>query len=640
MPPRCRPCSRVAGILNLSGRDGAGLLEPARRRSNGRGLREAGIRRTPAPATPKTAPAGRPERRRDRESGRPAARPPRSTCSRPDPVPRARRPRRLARPADAPHAAVVVAHASVLTEGLIWSTRPLVFPARVLRREGRHGRPTPTVACSACAPPIAHPGGLSGVRAGWAGARRGPSKRSGFDQHVLTGPMAFKAPLVDAVPFYEGLTLEADQRPGRPLARDRVRPRSSRRAERPRMPSAAARWSACPRRPPILFSPSQSGLRSRPPIARSGPRPRSSSRRRCTSRSRRAARRDFSPQDAQRPSGRARRPRSPSPPERGRARAGRAAVRTRRPAGHRLPRARARARRRERPARSDRRDRADPRSARDRGARAAQRDRRRRGGARMTARGHREHGYYEAWWIQIIKALVIFGVVLGILPLVIVYERKLLGRFQGRYGPNRVGPFGLLQPLAEILKFATKEDVPPGHVGRAAVLRGAGDLDHLRGRGVRARALRRRPAHLRHPRRPLRRRHLGRAAVRVRLRRDRLLRADARRLGVGLEVLLPRGDARRRPADLLRGRAGPRAVRRDHHRRQSVADGDRPRAGRHVVLHPAVRRLHRVHDRELRRNQPLALRRRRGGLPRSSPATSPNTAARAWSRSCSPSTST
>ncbi len=70
-------------------------------------------------------------------------------------------------------------------------------------------------------------------------------------------------------------------------------------------------------------------------------------------------------------------------------------------------------------------------------------------------------GYYEVWWVQIVKALVIFGGVFAVLPILIVYERKLLGRFQGRYGPNRVGLFGLLQPLAEIVKFATKEPFRP-----------------------------------------------------------------------------------------------------------------------------------------------------------------------------------
>ncbi len=70
-------------------------------------------------------------------------------------------------------------------------------------------------------------------------------------------------------------------------------------------------------------------------------------------------------------------------------------------------------------------------------------------------------GYFEPWWVQIIKALVIFGVIFAILPILIIYERKLLGRFQNRYGPNRVGPFGLMQPLAEILKFATKEPFRP-----------------------------------------------------------------------------------------------------------------------------------------------------------------------------------
>src|SRR5687768_4319237 len=70
-------------------------------------------------------------------------------------------------------------------------------------------------------------------------------------------------------------------------------------------------------------------------------------------------------------------------------------------------------------------------------------------------------GYYEPWWIQIIKALVIFIVVLQILPVLIVAERKLLGRFQHRYGPNRVGPMGALQPLADIIKLATKENARP-----------------------------------------------------------------------------------------------------------------------------------------------------------------------------------
>jgi NADH-quinone oxidoreductase subunit H len=70
-------------------------------------------------------------------------------------------------------------------------------------------------------------------------------------------------------------------------------------------------------------------------------------------------------------------------------------------------------------------------------------------------------GYYEEWWIQILKAIVIFAIALQLVPIVLIAERKLLGRFQNRYGPNRVGPYGALQPLADILKLLTKEQFRP-----------------------------------------------------------------------------------------------------------------------------------------------------------------------------------
>jgi NADH-quinone oxidoreductase subunit H len=57
--------------------------------------------------------------------------------------------------------------------------------------------------------------------------------------------------------------------------------------------------------------------------------------------------------------------------------------------------------------------------------------------------------------------LVIFAVIFGIVPVLTVIERKVLGRFQHRYGPNRVGPFGLLQPLADALKLIGKEAYAP-----------------------------------------------------------------------------------------------------------------------------------------------------------------------------------
>ncbi len=72
-----------------------------------------------------------------------------------------------------------------------------------------------------------------------------------------------------------------------------------------------------------------------------------------------------------------------------------------------------------------------------------------------------EVGYYEAWWIQILKGVLIFAVVFQLVPVILLVERKLLGRFQHRYGPNRVGPFGMLQPMADIGKLVFKEQFRP-----------------------------------------------------------------------------------------------------------------------------------------------------------------------------------
>ncbi len=59
----------------------------------------------------------------------------------------------------------------------------------------------------------------------------------------------------------------------------------------------------------------------------------------------------------------------------------------------------------------------------------------------------------------LLKALLLCFVLLGAFAYMTVIERKLLGRMQHRYGPNRVGPFGLLQPIADAIKSVFKEDI-------------------------------------------------------------------------------------------------------------------------------------------------------------------------------------
>lgn len=72
-------------------------------------------------------------------------------------------------------------------------------------------------------------------------------------------------------------------------------------------------------------------------------------------------------------------------------------------------------------------------------------------------------GYLVAFIIGVVVLLV--ALVLFLLSVMYI-ERKLIGRFQVRYGPNRVGAVGLLQPIADAIKVLTKEDFVPARTDR------------------------------------------------------------------------------------------------------------------------------------------------------------------------------
>src|SRR3989440_8761646 len=75
-------------------------------------------------------------------------------------------------------------------------------------------------------------------------------------------------------------------------------------------------------------------------------------------------------------------------------------------------------------------------------------------------------------WVQAIASSLIniagvLGVFMTLFALISVLERKILGRIQNRYGPNRVGPFGLFQPIADGIKLLIKEDIVPTRADKA-----------------------------------------------------------------------------------------------------------------------------------------------------------------------------
>ncbi|MCH9709570.1 MAG: NADH-quinone oxidoreductase subunit H, partial [Actinomycetia bacterium] len=73
---------------------------------------------------------------------------------------------------------------------------------------------------------------------------------------------------------------------------------------------------------------------------------------------------------------------------------------------------------------------------------------------------------HDPWWLMLAKALAIFVFLLLTVLTAILFERKILGRMQLRLGPNRVGPRGLLQSLADGVKLALKEGLIPAGVDK------------------------------------------------------------------------------------------------------------------------------------------------------------------------------
>jgi NADH-quinone oxidoreductase subunit H len=87
--------------------------------------------------------------------------------------------------------------------------------------------------------------------------------------------------------------------------------------------------------------------------------------------------------------------------------------------------------------------------------------------AASTANGDNLGAFgHDPWWISVIKCLVVFVFLLVTTLLMIWAERRVIGRMQARPGPNRAGPFGLLQSLADGVKLALKEDLIPAMVDK------------------------------------------------------------------------------------------------------------------------------------------------------------------------------
>jgi NADH-quinone oxidoreductase subunit H len=76
-----------------------------------------------------------------------------------------------------------------------------------------------------------------------------------------------------------------------------------------------------------------------------------------------------------------------------------------------------------------------------------------------------------AFWIEtVVKAILLIVILLTGFAYMTYMERKFLGRFQNRYGPNRAGPLGLLQPIADAVKLIFKEELIPAKADKLVFL--------------------------------------------------------------------------------------------------------------------------------------------------------------------------